>query len=712
MNKMRTMRSSFSIRILMAAVITIAAGAALLVRNDQAAAASQPINLTFSGSGGNQTWLQGEVVCDECLPDILHSGSGSWGIGGTVELDGQAKWNPGPANTNLQYSAGNLRQGRTLDLVDTLTPQAGTVTINYSVPIEFGIFNTPGSGGSCGNVTDCNALGWAPNSGETTSTTITESDTIPCTMPLPGDSPVACTKSFEIKIFDGDLFSIIGAKITLPITETVNVTGSGVASVRVAAISGGPAITNNNLNFAGTSPSSVSDPIFISCSQPVGADLLYSMTQNGYTADPMTWDGSVGLKIEATALGFSIPVVNTTLVTLSGFGLGPVPMTAPDQQVDLGAVQANNVPPVITSVGGPYSGDEGSPIQFNGSATSVCGTPTLRWDFSDGGVAFGPNPQHTFTDGTVTYSGMLTATDATGLTSTATFSVQVNNVNPTVSAGPAKTSPWGLPVSFHANGADAGAIDNLSLLYTWDFNDPNSLIGASGQDVSHVYSAPGVYNAEVTVHDKDGGTGTATVQVTVNARGATLSYTGVTTSDVTDPATLKATLIDDQGAPVVGRIVSFYADGSATAFASAATDGSGVASVAFPFPNGSVGTHTIVAQFAGDSMYTLSQFTVSFSVAKDGTILAYTGALSANPSKAVSLTAKLTDDMGRALAGKTVTFTLGTQGCTGTTNSVGVVSCTIAKLNQKPGNYFLTASFAGDADYLASSANLAFTIGK
>jgi hypothetical protein len=102
-------------------------------------------------------------------------------------------------------------------------------------------------------------------------------------------------------------------------------------------------------------------------------------------------------------------------------------------------------------------------------------------------------------------------------------------------------------------------------------------------------------------------------------------------------------------------------------------------------------THTILAQFAGDSLYTLSQFTVSFSVTKDGT---------------------LTDDMGRPVAGKTVTFTLGTQGCTGTTNSVGVASCTIAKVTQKPGNYFPTVSFAGNGDYLASSANLAARIGS
>ena len=676
-----------------------------------AQAASQTVNLNFSGSGGTQTWLQGEVVCDECLPDILHSGSGSWGIGGTVELDGQATWNPGPASTGLQYSAGNVRQGRTLDLVDTLTPQAGTVTIHYSVPIEFGIFHTPGSGGSCGSVAGCTSLGWAPNGGETTSTTITASDAIPCTMPLPGESPRACSKTFEISIFDGNLFSIIGAKITLPITETVNVTGSGIASVRVAAISGGPAISNSALNFAGTSPSSVSDPIFISCSQPVGADLLYSMTQNSYTASPMTWDGSVGLKINATALGFSIPVINTTLVTLTGFPLGPVPMTAPDQQADLGSVQANNTPPTITSVGGPYVGTEGTPIQFGASATSVCGAPTLSWLFSDGGVAFGANPQHTFVDNGV-YSGLLTATDATGLTASQTFSVTVANVNPTVDAGPDQQNDWGRTIAFHANGADAGAVDNASLLYTWNFNDAFDPLGAAGQDVTHVYSQPGTYNPVVTVYDKDGGSSTDTLIVTITKRDVAVSYTGSGAAQIGDTVNLSASVVDEYGQPVVGRLVTFTLDGSP--LGSALTNTFGIAQTNVTAAT-AAGAHTIVASFVGDGLYhggASSGASTNFSVSKASANFTYLGGLNASPSKALVLTSKLLDQNGKPVVGKLVTMAVGSQSCSATTNASGVASCTISKLTQKPGKYLLALNFGGTADYTSASLTGVFTIGN
>ncbi len=68
--------------------------------------------------------------------------------------------------------------------------------------------------------------------------------------------------------------------------------------------------------------------------------------------------------------------------------------------------------------------------------------------------------------------------------------------------------------------------DNANLLYSWDFGDPNSPIGAAGQDVSHVYSAPGVDTAHVTVTDPQGAPGTGSVQVTVLKRGTATGYTG------------------------------------------------------------------------------------------------------------------------------------------------------------------------------------------
>ncbi len=114
--------------------------------------------------------------------------------------------------------------------------------------------------------------------------------------------------------------------------------------------------------------------------------------------------------------------------------------------------------------------------------------------------------------------------------------------------------------------------------------------------------------------------------------------------------------------------------------------------------------------YAGNSQYASSQTTTAFNVAKDGTILTYTGPSSAKPSHAVTLSAALTDDSGRSLAGRAVSFTLGSQGCSATTNSAGVATCTISKLNQKSGSYSVNATFAGTGDYLVSSSSKAFAI--
>jgi hypothetical protein len=102
----------------------------------------------------------------------------------------------------------------------------------------------------------------------------------------------------------------------------------------------------------------------------------------------------------------------------------------------------------------------------------------------------------------------------------------------------------------------------------------------------------------------------------------------------------------------------------------------------------------------------------SFVVASTPTTLTYTGATSADFHDPANLSARLTlSGTSSPVAGQTVTFTIGTQSCTGVTNASGVASCTIV-LNQIPGPYTVTASFAGSGLFQASSASAPFTITK
>jgi hypothetical protein len=63
------------------------------------------------------------------------------------------------------------------------------------------------------------------------------------------------------------------------------------------------------------------------------------------------------------------------------------------------------------------------------------------------------------------------------------------------------------------------------------------------------------------------------------------------------------------------------------------------------------------------------------------------------------------------ISGKTISFTIGTQTATGTTNTSGVATVSI-NLNQPSGAYTVTASFAGDSTYQSSSDSKPFTIDK
>ena len=95
--------------------------------------------------------------------------------------------------------------------------------------------------------------------------------------------------------------------------------------------------------------------------------------------------------------------------------------------------------------------------------------------------------------------------------------------------------------------------------------------------------------------------------------------------------------------------------------------------------------------------------------------LVNTGATSGDFNDQVTLSAKLYDTAGGPsvpILGAVVNLTLGSQICNGLITDVnGNVSCTIT-LNQVPGSYSLVASFAGNAQWSATSTITPFTINR
>lgn len=149
---------------------------------------------------------------------------------------------------------------------------------------------------------------------------------------------------------------------------------------------------------------------------------------------------------------------------------------------------------------------------FNGGSSSdPDGTiSSYAWDFGDGGNASTASPNHTFaTAGT--YQVKLTVTDNDGASDSVTKSITVSAANQDPSASFTATVS-GRQVSVNASASDDP--DGSIASYQWNFGDGATGTGATTQ---HSYTSDGSYTITLTVTDNDGGTDTATRNITVNS---------------------------------------------------------------------------------------------------------------------------------------------------------------------------------------------------
>jgi PKD repeat protein len=123
------------------------------------------------------------------------------------------------------------------------------------------------------------------------------------------------------------------------------------------------------------------------------------------------------------------------------------------------------------------------------------------------------------------------------------------------------------------------------------------------------------------------------------------------------------------------------------------------------------GTYFVTLTVEDDAGMT-SSVVQPVTVVQRPTVTTYTGATTGDYHDQVTLSATLVDQAtSDPLASKTISFTLGAQSCSGVTDVSGAASCTLT-LNQVPGPYTVTASFAGDSVYGDSTDSAAFTLTK
>ncbi len=180
------------------------------------------------------------------------------------------------------------------------------------------------------------------------------------------------------------------------------------------------------------------------------------------------------------------------------------------------------------NAGGPYAVDEGSSVVLTATLSSdpeeAATALSYAWDLSFDGNSFSADATGITTtfaaiDGPLVQPIALRVTDSGGLTDTATTTVTVANVPPTITGivySAAVTVGLTIPIS--VTFSDPGILDFYEAIFAWGDSITNSLslpAGSMTVTATHVYTTDGGYGLTVIVRDNDGGVDSVTNAVTV-----------------------------------------------------------------------------------------------------------------------------------------------------------------------------------------------------
>jgi len=211
-----------------------------------------------------------------------------------------------------------------------------------------------------------------------------------------------------------------------------------------------------------------------------------------------------------------------------------------------------------------------------------------------------------------------------------------------------------------------------------------------------------------------GGAWGTEVGLTMDRTPTAITYTGPLGADGNATIQLSANLVlatNGSPAPLANAPITFFVG---TQVCSATTDANGraVCPLTLNQPDGTV---DVEAEFPGSPDFGPSSATHSFVIGTTGrsaVTLTYVGDTTGEFQASASLAARLIDPKtGNGIVGASITFTLGVQSCTATTDASGVAQCAVV-LQQRPGTYTVTADFPGNALFGPATASTPFTITK
>lgn len=174
-------------------------------------------------------------------------------------------------------------------------------------------------------------------------------------------------------------------------------------------------------------------------------------------------------------------------------------------------------PPSVTVSARASTTQVSAPVNY--TLSIVGGTPSYRVtiDYGDGATATATSSRSslTFVHAYLrpgTFDATVSVTDAMGALATSTpFSVQVAAAPYLDAAALPTASDVGLPVKFVSSEPSGPS----SVDYSWSFGDGTQ---ATGQNVSHTYTSPGIYRVQANGTDPAGGTSSATFYLPIAPR--------------------------------------------------------------------------------------------------------------------------------------------------------------------------------------------------
>jgi hypothetical protein len=380
------------------------------------------------------------------------------------------------------------------------------------------------------------------------------------------------------------------------------------------------------------------------------------------------------------------------------------------------ALPTENAPP---SPAGLVTFFEGPPIEGN-----IIGTATLAPAFDgDNNETFFSTSDLSVGDHTI-YAALVPlpgfGTFCPGTPPSATHHVNPPPASPstTTIGSSANPSRYQQNVTFTANvvrqggGAVAGTVQ-----FKADGNDlggPQAVDGSGNASVST--SSLAVGNHPITAHftssnpntlDGDGSlVGGQNVQAASTQTGVSSSL-NPSQSGQSVTFTAQVDTVAPGGGTPTGTVQ--FSDNGTDFGAPQTLDGTGKASVSTS--SLTIGSHTITATYTpANGNYTGSSGSVSQTVERAKTTLTYDGATSGDFHDTATLSATLKREYDASpVSGKSIHFTMASESCDGVTNSLGRASCTIVP-QEAAGDYPVTASFAGDAGFTASTASTTFRV--